>query len=104
MAKRSQRREESQRGISDLFAQTTAQADEEKTATRPVRDRAKTGGVSLRQSEWDAYTKLAEEYGVSRNAIMGYALRYFLAEHAAGEATVEFERVRQLSNPRKQDK
>lgn len=46
--------------------------------TRPV-------GVGLKESEVELIDKIADEYGIARNAIMRYAVRYFLKAYYAGE-------------------
>ena len=47
--------------------------------TRPV-------AVGLRESEIELLDQVAADHGVARNAVMRWALRWFLKEYAAGRA------------------
>ena len=46
--------------------------------TRPV-------GVGLKESEVELIDSIADEYGVARNALMRYAVRYFLKAYYSGD-------------------
>lgn len=77
-------------------AQPTPAAPRQAAATRPARakgDKIVSVGVGLKESERAALDDLAAELGVTRNAVMAWALRYFLAEHRAGRVDVPVERT-----------
>lgn len=54
-------------------------------------------GVGLRDSEVDAIDLIAESAGVTRNAILRYAIRYFLRQYQGGKAQLAIEEQRTVS-------
>ena len=62
-----------------LFKSTEAGAVEVK-AEGPI----KSVTVGLRRSELEMVEDIAEEHEIARNALLRYAVRYFLTEYAAG--------------------
>ena len=58
-------------------------------------------GVGLREKEIQDLDRIASDLGVSRNALMAWALRRFLREHTEGkvEIPVEEETKRTLGSP-----
>ena len=58
-------------------------------------------GVGLKEGEVEALDRLAENLDVSRNALMGWALRWFMKQHKAGkvEIPVEQETKTRLRSP-----
>lgn len=50
--------------------------------TRPV-------GVGLKESEVELIDSIADEYGIARNALMRYALRYFLKAYYSGDVDLK---------------
>lgn len=69
-------------------------AEEDLGKTRSV-------GVGLKDAEIDEFEHIAESLGFSRNAIMAWALRHFLAEFKAGQILVPIEEevTRTLGKP-----
>lgn len=61
------------------------------SALAPDVDRTLPVGVGLKASEVAALDDIAAELGIARNAIMRFAIRYFLAEYEAGRVTLEVE-------------
>ncbi len=66
-----------------------------KDDTRP--DAAVPATLSMKRRERDAYQTLADELGMSRSALMRYALLWWYREFRAGRVEMEFEERR---NPR----
>jgi hypothetical protein len=54
-------------------------------------------GVGLRDSEVDAIDLIAESAGVTRNAILRYAIRYFLRQYQGGKAQLATEEQRTVT-------
>lgn len=50
----------------------------------PATGRTLSVGVGLKESEVDMLDGIAAELGVSRNALMRYALRHFLTQYLSG--------------------
>ena len=63
--------------------------------------RTKSVGVGLREGEINAFDAIASELGVSRNALMAWALRRFLREHREGVVNIPIEKEtrRTLGDP-----
>jgi hypothetical protein len=61
--------------VAELLSQEEAELDR----TLPV-------GVGLKASEVAAIDEIAAELGVARNALLRWAVRYFLSEYRAGRA------------------
>lgn len=55
-------------------------------------DRTLPVGVGLKGSEVGQLDDIARELGIARNALMRFALRYFIAQYRAGAVTVPVER------------
>lgn len=53
--------------------------------------RIQTLGVGLTQGERDALQAIADENEVARNAVMRFAMRYFLGEYRAGRIRLAVE-------------
>ena len=51
----------------------------------PAKGRTVSVGVGLKESEVDMLDEIADTLGVSRNALMRYALRHFLTQYVTGE-------------------
>ena len=62
-----------------LFKSTEAGAVEV-----PAEGPIKSVTVGLRRSELEMAEGIAEEYEIARNALLRYAVRFFLSEYAAG--------------------
>lgn len=60
------------------------------------KDRVRSRGVTLKDSEWDALAQIAGELGVSRNALAAHWLRRLIDAYRAGEAEFEFKTERRL--------
>lgn len=58
-------------------------------------------GVGLKEGEVAVFDDIAEDLGISRNAIMAWALRNFLKQYQAGsiDLPVETETKRKLTAP-----
>lgn len=102
------KKREARKGLENVFFTRTepdSGAESEATQQPPQeeedkkKDKSLSKGVALKSSEWDALSEIAEEYGISRNALIRYALTHFIAAHETGDARVEFESVRQLKLP-----
>ena len=51
----------------------------------PATGRTISIGVGLKESEVDMLDEIADTLGVSRNALMRYALRHFMTQYVTGE-------------------
>jgi hypothetical protein len=91
--------------LSALFRPTEApdrdQAERSAPASTPERDRTLPIGVGLKQSELAQLDAIAAELGIARNALMRWAVSYFLREYGAGniELTVDREERRRVRMP-----
>jgi hypothetical protein len=54
----------------------------------PATGRTISVGVGLKTSEVDMLDEIADDLGVSRNALMRYALRHFLTQYVTGEISL----------------
>lgn len=85
----------------DAIFKRTEPRDEETPPARPgaapsarsKADKIVSVGVGLRASERAEFDDLAAQLGVTRNALMAWAMRWFLAEHRAGRVDVPVERT-----------
>jgi len=77
-----------QSGLDDIFRSTDKPPAKSRQAARqgmiPAEGRTVPVGVGLKESEVEALDDIANGLGVSRNALMRYAVRYFLTEYTAG--------------------
>lgn len=72
--------------LDDIFKKTEAATGEaEGGAEVPATGRTLSIGVGLKRSEVDMLDAIAAELDVARNAVMRYAIRYFLTHYQAGE-------------------
>jgi hypothetical protein len=55
----------------------------------PATGRTLPTGVGLKESELAAIDEVAGKLGVARNALLRFAVRYFLAEYQAGRVSLE---------------
>lgn len=69
----------------DLFKAT---GGDEPVADIPATGYIRSTSVGLRESEVAILDGIAESYGLARNAIMRYMLRWAMAKHQAGELTI----------------
>lgn len=71
----------------DIFAKTepttppTDNSDLDEGPIKPI-------GVGVREGEVLALDKIAEHYGVARNAILRFAVRFFIQEFRAGNIDI----------------
>ncbi|MBN1285773.1 MAG: hypothetical protein JXB47_10270 [Anaerolineae bacterium] len=96
------KKREARKGLENVFFSRTepeAGAALEPGTEDKTKDKSVSRGIAMRQSEWDALAAIAEANGISRNALIRYALVHFVAEYEAGGAKIEFEDVRQLKLP-----
>lgn len=64
---------------------TAGQADEVEI---PAEGRTVPTSVGLKESEVELLNNIAADYGIARNAVMRWALRWFLQEHEAGRISL----------------
>ncbi|MFQ5407252.1 MAG: ribbon-helix-helix protein, CopG family [Anaerolineales bacterium] len=84
MAKRAQKKRQDKAALEAIFQKTQprkAQGGDEVPAT----GRTMSVGVGLKESELHLLDRIAQELEVSRNALMRYALRYFLKAYRGGK-------------------
>ncbi len=94
------KKREARKGLENVFfTRTEPSATAPQAKDAPAPDKSVSRGLAMKRSEWDALADIAEENHISRNALIRYVLMRFVAEHAAGAATVEFENVRKLKMP-----
>lgn len=74
-------------------AEDLAQPTAQRSAPADDVDRTLPVGVGLKGSEVAALDDIAAELGIKRNAVMRYALAWFVREYRAGRATVPIERT-----------
>jgi len=81
--------------LSGIFRSTEApdrdQAERSAPASTPERDRTLPIGVGLKQSELAQLDAIAAELGIARNALMRWAVAYFLREYRAGRVAIDVE-------------
>jgi len=88
--------------LSGLFRPTeTAEAPDLAERSGPALDRTLPVGVGLKQSEIARLDAIGAELGVARNALLRWAVAYFLREYDAGrlELTVDREEKRRVRMP-----
>lgn len=72
--------------LDDIFKKTEAdRADEDPRV--PATGRTLSVGVGLKEGEVEMLDQIAADLDVTRNALMRYALRYFLIQYLAGEVS-----------------
>lgn len=72
--------------LNDLFKKTESSSKRALEAeTVPATGRTLSVGVGLKESEVEMLDAIVDNLGVTRNALMRYAIRYFLSEYIAGE-------------------
>ena len=54
----------------------------------PAEGRTVPTSVGLKESEVELLDRIAEDYGIARNAVMRWALRWFLSEHQNGRVSL----------------
>lgn len=74
--------------------QVTDKTEDQDTKNYPI-------SVYLTQPERDYIEALAERLGVSRHALMQFGVRYFIAQHRAGEIEipVETKTINEIPSP-----
>ncbi len=71
--------------LDDIFKKTEPEPDQPGAAGDiPATGRTLSVGVGLKESEISMLDTVAAELDVARNAVMRYAIRYFLAQYRAG--------------------
>lgn len=89
--------------LSGFFERTETQppAEAPDLAERPALDRTLPVGVGLKQSEIARLDAIGADLGVARNALLRWAVAYFLREYDAGrlELTVDREEKRRVRMP-----
>jgi len=80
-----------------------ARQAEQPSADLPATGRTVSIGVGLKESEVQLLDSIAEDAGLRRNALMRFAIRYFLKEYYAGRvdlsSSVETETKHKLRMP-----
>lgn len=80
-------------------------SDEKQPTKTPIKPkelgRTISVGVGLKEGEVSLFDDMAGELGITRNAIMAWALRHFLKQYQAGaiDLPIETETKRKLSAP-----
>lgn len=74
--------------LDGIFKPTTGKKAEQ-VPSLPAEGRTVSVGVGLKESEVEALDALAGELGVARNALLRYAVRYFLTDYQAGKIELE---------------
>ena len=77
-------------GLEDIFRKTEA-GEGSPDLSDLDRGRIQTLGVGLTDGERDALQAIADAHGVARNAVMRFAMRYFLADYRAGQVQLSTE-------------
>ena len=71
--------------LEDIFKKTEPESGEPTTTGEvPATGRTLSVGVGLKESEVRMLDAIADELDVARNAVMRYAIRYFLAQYQSG--------------------
>ena len=73
------------------FVRTTPPNYEERTAEEvfiPAEGKTVPTSVGLKESEVELLDAVANDYGIARNAVMRWALRWFLSEHENGRISL----------------
>lgn len=73
--------------LDDIFAKTTPAAVAEIEV--PAEGRTRAISVGLKDSEIELLETIAAQLGVARNAILRWALRWFLKHYLAGEIDLQ---------------
>ena len=79
--------------LDDIFKKTEGKntPQPEKSAEVPTGGRTIPVGVGLKEAEVAELDKIVEKLDITRNALMRYAIRYFLSQYSAGEIKLDVE-------------
>ena len=79
--------------LDDIFKKTEGKSTTkpEKPAEVPMGGRTIPVGVGLKEAEVAELDKIVEKLDITRNALMRYAIRYFLSQYSAGEIKLDVE-------------
>ena len=80
--------------LDDIFKKTEGNAPTKPDATPsevPSGGRTVAVGVGLKEAEVAELDKIVEKLDITRNALMRYAIRYFLSQYSAGEIKLDVE-------------
>lgn len=70
--------------LDDIFKKTEGK-DSDKPVEVPSGGRTIAVGVGLKEAEVAELDKIVDKLDITRNALMRYAIRYFLSQYNAGE-------------------
>jgi hypothetical protein len=79
--------------LDDIFKKTEGKSPTkpEKSAEVPTSGRTIPVGVGLKEAEVAELDKIVDKLDITRNALMRYAIRYFLSQYSAGEIKLDVE-------------
>lgn len=79
--------------LDDIFKKTEGKtpAKPDKTAEVPTSGRTIPVGVGLKEAEVAELDKIVDKLDITRNALMRYAIRYFLSQYSAGAIKLDVE-------------
>lgn len=80
--------------LDDIFKKTEGKAQAKQTEAPsevPSGGRTIAVGVGLKEAEVAELDKIVEKFDITRNALMRYAIRYFLSQYNAGEIKLDVE-------------
>ena len=79
--------------LDDIFKKTEGKSTTkpEKSAEVPTGGRTISVGVGLKEAEVAELDKIVEKLDITRNALMRYAIRYFLNQYSAGKIKLNVE-------------
>jgi hypothetical protein len=79
--------------LDDIFKKTEGKSTTkpEKSVEVPTGGRTIPVGVGLKEAEVAELDKIVDSLDITRNALMRYAIRYFLSQYSAGEIKLDVE-------------
>jgi hypothetical protein len=79
--------------LDDIFKKTEGKSTTkpEKSVEIPTGGRTLAVGVGLKEAEVAELDKIVDKLDITRNALMRYAIRYFLSQYSAGEIKLDVE-------------
>ena len=80
--------------LDDIFKKTEGKAPAKPDAAPsevPSGGRTIAVGVGLKEAEVAELDKIVDKLDITRNALMRYAIRYFLSQYSAGEIKLDVE-------------
>lgn len=79
--------------LDDIFKKTEERplTKPEKSTEVPTGGRTIPVGVGLKEAEVAELDKIVDKLDITRNALMRYAIRYFLSQYSAGDIKLDVE-------------